>query len=505
MLHPTRRAVPDPTLPLRSAPEPQPAGKRIALALLILCGSMLTAQERQGQRRLQGRGPSLQVVEADEHDRELRMTPAVQVVQKTADSVVSIYIGVQLEADNAMPEGQGSGVILDESGFVITNWHVIAAAQANRGYEVLVRLKDGRSRPARILSSSPEHDLALLQMQLEKDESVQPVEIGRSADLMIGEDVIAIGNPQGHANTVTRGVLSAIGRTIQVRDPRGARRTYSNLLQTDAAINQGNSGGALFDVTGRLIGINNAMAMGAENIGFAIPVDTVREVFENELTSSERFLAAADSPWLGLTLADDEGRLMVRAVVDGGPAADAGIRAGDRIVQVGDAELHTRIDFDRRIVTAKVGQAFPLLLERSGRRLQLSPVPLARASAPILLMTGVHIEEVSAGRDRQLAERVTRKFYQGERMFRLPLYPAVLRVKDVAEDSPAAALEIQPGDVLMAVVLPDRFGRDRDVRLDDAADFANLLRKRQGDSVRVVVLRGDDDLVGTLDDRRVDG
>src|SRR5690606_35413841 len=127
-----------------------------------------------------------------------------------------------------------------------------------------------------------------------------------SDTLMVGETVLAIGNPQGHANTVTRGVLSATDREITARTPDGGVLQLKGLLQTDAAINQGNSGGALLDITGRLIGVNNAMAANAENIGFAIPVNTVQRVFKELLVGSASF-----SLWVGLELDERDGQLVV--------------------------------------------------------------------------------------------------------------------------------------------------------------------------------------------------
>ena len=321
---------------------------------------------------------------------------------------------------------------------------------------------------------------------------------------MVGETVVAIGNPQGHANTVTSGVLSATGRSIRVQGPDGSLREYSGLLQTDAAINQGNSGGALLDITGRLIGINNAMAMGAENIGFAIPVDTMREAFETELLSSGSFAAAADAPWLGLDVEEQQGRVLVRRIVPGGPAADAGIEAGDLLLEAGGEPVASRLDFARRLLAAQMDRPFDLRLQRRGKAVTAALKPWTRAIGAIVGRTGLVLEEVQATADRALVEQVTRTFYRGTTSWRVPLFAAVLRVVDVQENSPAAALRVARGDVLMAAVVPDRFGRERDLRLDSVREFASMLQQLQGRTLKLVVLRGDDDLVGTLDVRRID-
>lgn len=462
------------------------------------------------QERLEERKPGLQVVEPDEQDRDLRMTPVVRAVQKAADSVVSVYVNLAVatagarNGGRAVTEGQGSGVILDDTGFVITNWHVIAMALGDERYSVECKLKDGRSIQARILSSSPQHDLALLQLQLEQGARVQPVSIGRSEGLMVGETVVAIGNPQGHANTVTSGVLSAVGRSIRVQTPDGQAREYSGLLQTDAAINQGNSGGALLDITGNLVGINSAMAMGAENIGFAIPVDTMREVFETQLLSSGSLTSSADAPWLGFEVEEKDGAIVVAKVVRGGPAAEAGIRVGDVVEQASGEPIRSRIDFVRRLLAASSDRPFALRLRRSDKGLAAEVKPMPRVAGETIAMTGLALEEVRADDDRALAEKATRAFYRGSSNWRVPLFAATLRVVSVQEGSPAAALKVQPGDVLMAAILQDRFGRERDMRLDSLRDFASLLQQFQGRTVRLVVLRGDDDLVGALDVRSLD-
>ena len=452
-----------------------------------------TAKRNPGLQHKNG----LQVVEPDAADRELRMTPVVRAVQKAADSVVSIFVNHDQTSrigNRMVTEGQGSGVILDETGFVITNWHVIASTLDRTDYQVQIKLKDGRTRMARVVSSSALQDLALLKMQLEKNDIVKPVEIGRSADLMIGETLLAIGNPQGHANTVTQGVLSATGRTIHAVGPDRVPRDYSGLLQTDAAINPGNSGGALLDITGKLVGINNAMAMGAENIGFAIPVDTVREVFEKDLLASDSFA----SVWLGMELSETNGSLIVRQISAGGPAAQAGMRKGDAVLAAGEQQLHTMLDWTRTVLAAPLGKAFPLRINRGGVEVRLAPKPMARAVGDILSMSGVEIDEVDDSEDPATIQRATRVFYGNNR--RGALLTTVLRIKSVQPDSPAALLELQPGDLLLATTLSDGF-RTRDYRLDSLTAFADLLRQAEsrGQGLRLVVLRGTEDLVGTLD------
>jgi S1-C subfamily serine protease len=350
------------------------------------------------------------------------------------------------------------------------------------------------------LSSSATHDLALLQLTLGAGETVKAAEIGRSSDLMIGETLIAIGNPQGHANTVTSGVLSATGRTIQVRAPDGAVRTYSDLLQTDAAINQGNSGGALLDITGKLVGINNAMAMGAENIGFAIPMDTVRQVFERELIQSENIAGSATAAWLGLEVAERDGAVVIADVVPDGPAARAGLTTGDVLLNVGDREVHTNDDYLRRIVTAKPREPLSLGVRRAGKELRITTMPWSRSDAAILGAIGAELEEIDADADAELVRRTTLAFYRDSGMRRVPLLPAVLRIHGVQAGSPAEAIGLKKDDILLGVFVQGALGA-REVPLTSVREFAALLERQRGRTLRLAVLRGDEDLVGTIDVR----
>jgi serine protease Do len=470
--------------------------------LFLLLPSLVQPACPQGGQGLVGRSSPLQVVEPDENDKDLRTTPVVRAVQRAADSVVSIYLQNQLAGREPRTEGQGSGVILDASGLVITNWHVVAPiVLGGNGLEVEVKLRDGRSRPARVLSSSAKRDLALLQLRLQADDTVKPVEIGRSGDLMVGETVVAIGNPQGHANTVTSGVLSAIDRSIRVRTPDGEVREYTGLLQTDAAINQGNSGGALLDITGRLVGINSAMAMGAENIGFAIPMDTVRGEFQRELLQSGSFAAAEDAAWLGMEVADRDGAVVVDKVIAGGPAAAAGVQAGDALARVGDADIRSSIDYLRQVFDARADAPLALLLRRAGRDVRATAKPLTRTQWLLQTAIGAMASQVDVEEDREFVRKATLAFYRGAGLRRVQLFPAVVRLDRIDADGPAAGIGLAAGDVVLSVFVRQAFG-ERELPVTSLRDLARLLDANRGRSLKVSVLRGDDDLVGTIEVRR---
>ena len=429
---------------------------------------------------------------------EARMTPEVRAVQRAADSVVSIYIGHanRLAKDGFEADGQGSGVILDESGLVITNWHVVAPVERSEQFKVQVRLRNSKAYAAALLSTSPEWDLALLQLTLPPGDKVKPIALGDSDTLMIAETVLAIGNPQGNANTVSRGILSATARTILVRAPDGQARRYSGLLQTDAAINPGNSGGALIDITGKLIGINNAMAQGAENIGFAIPVNTMKKVFESVLLSSENLA----SVWLGFTVKDQEGRPMVAEVHPQGPAARAGLRAGDLLRAAGGERIGTALDFARRALQARAGEPMPLLVHRRGADLRLETTPLSKVDYAFVRLIGAEVEEVGREGDQDYLRRVTKAFYEHQGYTRYQLLPVALRVKRVHADGPAHELGLKPGDAIVAMPVPDFFGRSRRYAFGSAEDLIDKLRGR--DLVQIEVVRENDLLEGKLAIRR---
>lgn len=477
-----------------------PLSTILALSLL----SQLPAQGGQTSpgKSLVDRSSPLQVAEPDEGDRALRMTPVVRAVQRAADSVVSIYLQNQLASRRPITEGQGSGVLLDDSGLIITNWHVIAPVligqRKGRSYGVTVKLRDGRERKARILSSTPVRDLALLQIEVQGTETYKAIEIARSSDLMIGETVIAIGNPQGQANTVTTGVVSATGRSIQVRAPDGEIRKYEDLLQTDAAINQGNSGGALLDITGRLIGINNAMSAGAENIGFAIPMDIVRQEFTRELLQSTSFVSSGTAPWLGLEVADEDGKVVVTEIVRGGPANLAGIREGDSLAKIGAHDVRTSIDYLRHFFDLANERKVNVTLERDGRTIVVETAPIPRHEGSILASIGVRPREISIADNENLVRAATEAFYRGSGLRRVQLFPAIVELGAVLDESAADVTGFEPGDLLLGIIAKGRFG-DRELPITSLIDLARLLEEQRGKSIRVIILRGDRDLVGTLE------
>ena len=292
-----------------------------------------------------------------------------EAVEKAAPAVVNIYTA-RLVTERIQPsaieelfgdarprfrqrleQSLGSGVIVDTSGHVITNHHVIASADLIRA-----QLADGRIAEAKIVGRDPETDLAILQLDLKGKLPVMP--LGHSDQLRVGDVVLAIGNPVGLSQTVTQGIVSAKGRG------QLGVATFENFIQTDAPINVGNSGGALINTNGELVGINTAVLaknLGVEGIGFAIPVNLVRGVMSEILTKGRVVRG-----WIGILPTDIDqteaqrfrlaqaGVVVVKLVI-GSPAAEAGIEPRDIILSVNGVPVKSTQDTLTRIAAAKPG------------------------------------------------------------------------------------------------------------------------------------------------------
>jgi len=382
-------------------------------------------------------------------DPFLRRTAAVEVAQKVGPAVVSVLTETEVQQrspfegfrgdpffdrffrdffDPGMPrtaQSLGSGVIIDAEGHVLTNEHVVGRAS-----RIKVSLQDGRELEATLIGADPNNDLAVL--KIETDENLPWVAPGSSADLLVGEPVIAIGNPFGLSHTVTTGVISALDRSIRASEDR----SFYGFLQTDASINPGNSGGPLLNAEGTLIGINTAIYQGAEGIGFAIPIDVARRVVDELLRHGE-----VAPVWLGVELQDLDPRLhealdlprgtkgaLVSGIARGSPAEKAGLRRGDLVMKAAGHAVPTARDLFGIVERATPGEDLALEIWRDGERRQLT----ARA------------ERVSDTTVTELAER----------MLGLALEPVPnggFQVKRVRPASGAARIGFQPGDLVVAI------------------------------------------------------
>ena len=282
----------------------------------------------------------------------------IEVYQRVAPSVVNITTQVLRRSfffEVIPEEGAGSGFVLDGDGHILTNYHVIEGAQS-----IEVSFSDETVLPARLVGADPRNDIAVLQVEAPPGLLV-PVELGQSANLQVGQRAIAIGNPFGQfGRTLTTGVISALDRTLQSPN----EREISGIIQTDAAINRGNSGGPLLDSAGRVIGINTAIfspSGTSSGVGFAVPVDTARRVLPDLLT-----LGRYRHPWLAiryayrltpalataLELPVNQGILLVE-LFRGGPLAEQGVRGAQQEVILGNQRVYIGGD----ILTAMDGQA----------------------------------------------------------------------------------------------------------------------------------------------------
>ena len=270
--------------------------------------------------------------------------------------------------------GLGSGVIMSPEGYVLTNNHVVEGADA-----IEVVLPDARRTTAKVIGTDPESDLAVLKITLDK---LPAITLGNSDALQVGDQVLAIGNPFGVGQTVTSGIVSALGRN------QLGINTFENFIQTDAAINPGNSGGALTDINGNLMGINTAIysrSGGSMGIGFAIPVSTAKQVMESIVKNGQvvRGWIGVEPNELTPELAQTFGiqsaqGVIVTGVLNSGPAAEAGIRPGDVVTQVAGQPVRTVSELLTRIAGLTPGQATPFALQRQGQAVEVSVTPAQR-------------------------------------------------------------------------------------------------------------------------------
>ena len=283
-----------------------------------------------------------------------------EVVEDALPSVVNVRVE-SFDLTGSSQEGQGSGVVIDRGGIILTNFHVVEAAT-----EVTVSFQEkGRDDlEGEVIGGVRGQDLAIIRVPAD---DLVPMDIGRSSDLRLGDDVTAIGFPLGLGGpTVTSGIVSAVGRSITASGASGQAERLQNLLQTDAAINPGNSGGPLIDAQGRLVGINTAAVQAgtAENIGFAIPIDEALPIVEQILEDPP-----AERAWLGVTLEDVSAEAalelglpdglegaVVLAVVPDSPADEAGIEVGDVVLAIDGEEVEGADALVRELRDREVGE-----------------------------------------------------------------------------------------------------------------------------------------------------
>jgi len=414
-------------------------------------------------------------------DPMLRRTVTVSVVESAGPAVVNITTEQIVQASSPFPadrsrdvferffrdffeprmphqvQSLGSGVVIDGDHHVLTNEHVV-----RRASRIRVTLADGREFDASLVGADPNNDIAVLQITTE--EKLPWIEPGSSGDLMVGEPVIAIGNPFGLQSTVTTGVISALDRSMRTQ-----QRVFHGFLQTDASINPGNSGGPLLNAEGRLIGINTAIYQGAEGIGFAIPIDVARRVVADLLDDGE-----VTPVWLGLDFQDLDAGLadalalprgvsgaLVNRVRDESPAGAAGVRRGDVVTHVDGRPIESARSFFEILETSTVSQVLEVTLWRDGAKrtvpVQVAEIPESRVRDLVQELLGVEIERQETG---------------------------AYLVESVRSGGGAARVGVRNGDWLLGI-------NGRALSDDDTLRRA-ILELRGRDRALVVVRRGND-------------
>jgi serine protease Do len=290
-----------------------------------------------------------------------RKTPITEAVAKTRDSIVSIK--AEKRRGHGGKEVVGTGVIVDERGYVITNHHVAAVSN-----DLSIELADGSEYAARPVEDDASHDLAVLQITGRSEDApmLKALALSSGADLMVGETVIAIGHPYGYKNTVTVGIVSALGREITM--PNG--EVLTNLIQTSASINPGNSGGPLLNINGQLIGINVALRDGAQGIAFALNAETVKDVLRQRL-SAQRLSGVSFGLRCKETVQPD-GLDRQHVVVEAVPEQIPGVKKGDEIVAVARRRVTNRFDLERAIWGYRPGEEVNLKVKRGNKELTVA-------------------------------------------------------------------------------------------------------------------------------------
>jgi len=354
----------------------------IVFLISLACKPVAESQTVDARQPRQERAPIPATVGAS------RRTPIVTVAHDVGPAVVNIQTESTIRRREVDPffdpfgvfggrdrsytsQSLGSGFVWSSEGIIVTNNHVVEGAS-----RITVNFSDGTQVPAKLIGVDPDSDVAVLRVDAK---NLLAAPIGTSSDLLIGETVIAVGNPFGLSGTVTTGVVSALGRSVPSKE---AGRTFTDFIQTDASINPGNSGGPLLNIEGRVIGINTMIYANAQGIGFAIPVDRAKKVIQDILRYGQ-----VHSAWIGAvtaTITPEEARrtglrasrgALVARVIPGSPAQTAGLKTGDIITAVAGRPVDSREAFSTYTATVPSGQPLSLTVSRDGATQSISVRP----------------------------------------------------------------------------------------------------------------------------------
>jgi serine protease Do len=340
-----------------------------------------------GEEDLEQPPPTIQPLT---YDPSVSLAP---LVERLGPAVVNVDISKHVElgplgswmldsdGSQSLPVGQGSGFLISEDGYILTNNHVISGAD-----QVDIRLSDERIFQAKVVGSDPRTDVALV--KIESDELFPWVALGESEAARVGDWVVAIGNPFGLEHTVTAGIVSAKGRVL------GAG-PYDDFIQTDASINPGNSGGPLFNLSGEVVGINTAVSSRGSGIGFAVPVDIVKEILDELKTEG-----VVRRGWMGVGLVDidsaiaekleldvEEG-VLLSAVYPSTPAYEAGLEVGDVLLKMDDEDISSSDSLVRAVGKRRPGEEITLSIRRGKRSKKISVTLASRPDEQVLRRSG---------------------------------------------------------------------------------------------------------------------
>lgn len=431
-----------------------------------------------------------------------RKTPTVKAIQRAKPSVVNIQGNKQVVDSHAtdgsksqMVNGMGTGVIIDPRGYIVTCYHVVQDVA-----KIEVTLADGTEKVARLLTYDAAVDLALI--KIDSTKTLPTMEVGGSHDLMEGEPVIAIGNPFGYKDTVSIGIISGLHRNVQVN----GNQEYKNLIQTNADINPGNSGGPLINIEGEMIGINVAVRMGAQGIGFAIPADDALDVVADLVASTHRHKVSFN---LDCRRAWEEDCPYLE-VKSGLEPTDEELQLGDRICAIGGRPVKSRLDLELALIEKTPGERVAVEAERNGSRFTVQ-----RALAQGKGVAGVKqnrratftnapssinsASELNGWRDdiwEQVGVHVVA--VESEVFVTNPYnYKGGLKVTEVRRGSQAAQQGIQVGDVLVGIM------EWRTATLDNMKWILNNPTYQRAAASKFYVYRNDNFYEGTLSPSRL--
>ncbi|MBM3828929.1 MAG: PDZ domain-containing protein [Verrucomicrobia bacterium] len=434
-------------------PSSQPLGGTAGLVLAIVAATLLDVRAQ---------------------NADVRRDATVSAVERAMSSVVNIatttvvdntdpffrwraeFFGYRVRPQlEEVPSSVGSGVIMDESGYVLTNEHVVKGAS-----RIWVKLMDGRELEAERVTGTTKTDVALLRIKAKEGDKFTPVRFAADDDLLLGETVITLGNPFGLGGSVSKGILSSKSRRPARED---SPLDVADWLQTDAAINPGNSGGPLINLRGELIGLNVAVYREGQGIGFAIPIKRVNESLSRYFTPE-----GTKAMWFGARVRSGATLLEVIAVESASPAEKGGLRVGDTILQVSGKTPRNFIEFMRELNAAGTDKPVSLLIRRNSVQqtlaVRLTPERDFFNADLVRQKIGLHVQELT----RELAANLSFPFYGG------------FVVAEVDKDSPAAEAKMEKYFVIRGV---------DNQPMRDLVELGRALHaKKPGDSARLNVI-----------------